>query len=278
MRRKMVLVGLLALSFVKAQPVQPVPPVTKSELLRKLEIPEANQGIGVDRDFFYAVDNRKIGKYDKKTGRQVALFEDAKNGAMLHLDSAVVEGGKLYAAHSNYPQLPMTSSIEIFDTASMQHIGTHSFGIEWGSLTWLDRHNGFWWAGFANYNKVFGPSQQPYGNKYWTTVVKLNDQFQKLEAWTLPEPVLERFEEMSNSGGSWGPDGKLYLSGHDPAEVYVMELPKIGSVLQWVGTVTVEIKGQGIAWDRSEPGVLYGIIRGSKTQPHQVTVSRLNVK
>lgn len=72
MRREMGLVGLLALSFVKAQPVQPVPPVTKSELLRKLEIPEANQGIGVDRDFFYAVDNRKIGKYDKKTGTRVS--------------------------------------------------------------------------------------------------------------------------------------------------------------------------------------------------------------
>ena len=49
----------------------------------------------------------------------------------------------------------------------------------------------------------------------------------------LPKPVLDSFEEMSNSGGSWGPDGLLYLTGHDPAEIYNMRLPKAGSVLNW---------------------------------------------
>jgi len=32
-------------------------------------IPEANQGVGVDDKYFYAVDNQKIAKYDKKTGK-----------------------------------------------------------------------------------------------------------------------------------------------------------------------------------------------------------------
>ena len=46
--------------------------------------------------------------------------------------------GKIYAAHSNYPDWPMTSSLEIWDAETMKHIGTHSFGIQWGSLTWVD--------------------------------------------------------------------------------------------------------------------------------------------
>jgi hypothetical protein len=80
---------------------------------------------------------------------------------------------------------------------------------------------------------------------------------------------------MSNSGGSWGPDGKLYLTGHDPAEAYVMELPKGGSILNWVATVPLKNTGQGIAWDRSTPDVLFSIIRGEGDQPNHVTANRV---
>ena len=38
---------------------------------------------------------------------------------------------------------------------------------------------------------------------------------------------------MSNSGGSWGPDGFLYLTGHDPAEIYKMRLPKRARCSSW---------------------------------------------
>lgn len=257
--KSFVILALLSCTLAFAQPIQSEPEPVQARTLTKMEIPEADQGIAVDRDHFYAIDNTTIAKYDKASGKRVALWEGEEDGLFIHLDSGMVLDGKLYAAHSNYSDSPMTSSVEIFDTRTLKHIGTHSFGIDWGSFTWLDRHDGYWWAGFANYNRVFDNNQLAYGNKYWTTVVKLDDNWQRLEAWTLPEGVLERFEDMSNSGGSWGPDGKLCLSGHDPAEVYVMELPKAGSVLQWVGTVELDIAGQGIAWDRSRKDVLYGL-------------------
>lgn len=275
--RLLLSLSITLLCTAYAQPIQPEPEPTPSELMRKLEIPEANQGIAVDAKHFYAIDNKTIAKYDKGTAERVAVWEGAEDGPFLHLDSGVVLDGLLYAAHSNYSGLPMTSSVEVWDVATMKHVDTHSFGIDWGSFTWLDRHDGFWWAGFANYNRVFGNNQAAYGNKYWTTVVKLNDDWQRLEAWTLPEGILERFEDMSNSGGSWGPDGRLYLTGHDPAEAYVMTLPEAGSVLKWVGTVELEIAGQGIAWDRSRPDVLYGIIRGEDDEPNRVSVSRVDV-
>ena len=69
---------------------------------------------------------------------------------------------------------------------------------------------------------------------------------------------------MSNSGGSFGPDGWLYITGHDASEVYVLKLPSAGDILLWVATIQApDIAGQGIAWDRLEGrnGSLYGISR-----------------
>jgi len=250
------------------------------EQIGEFGVSEANQGVGVDARHFYAVDNYAIGKYDKKTGKLVKTWQGDKKGPILHLDGAMVMDGKLYAAHSNYPQWPMTSSLEIFDAETMEHVGTHSFGIRWGSLTWADWHDGHWWMTFANYDRLLGPGKTPYGHKANTLMVKLTKDFRPLQSWTLPEAILSRFEDMSNSGGSWGPDGYLYLTGHDPAELYRMRLPKAGSVLELVDVIPMNIRGQGIAWDRSQPGVIYGIIRATAKEraaggSHKVTVFRL---
>ena len=118
---------------------------------------------------------------------------------------------------------------------------------------------------FANYDRPFGPGRTPYGHKVATQMIKFTTDFRFVEAWVLPKFILDKFEDMSNSGGSWGPDGFLYLTGHDPAEVYKMRLPSAGSVLELVEVIPANIRGQGIAWDRSERGVLYGItVDGSK--------------
>jgi hypothetical protein len=253
------------------------------EQIVEFNVPEANQRVGVDALYFYAVDNRTIVKHDKTTGQLVTKWEGPKGGPIIHFDSAVVVNEKVYCAHSNYHEWPMTSSIEIFDAATLEHIGSHSFGIHWGSCTWVDYYDGFWWATFANYDKPYGPGDSPYGYKACTTLVKFDNQWQWKEAWVLPETILKRLEDMSNSGGSWGPDGFLYLSGHDPAEVYKCRLPKAGSVLELIEIIPLNIRGQGIAWDRSNPGVLYGIIRATDEEEekgitHKVTVHRLTYR
>jgi hypothetical protein len=141
----------------------------------------------------------------------------------------------------------------------------------WGSCTWVDRHDDYWWAVFGNYSRVFGPGLQPYGNTYWTMLVKFDDSWSRLEAWTFPEAVLRRSEPMSISGGSWGADGLLYCTGHDRPEVYALRLPRAGSVLELVKTIPISTPGQGIAWDRSRTGILYSIDRARG----QVVVSKL---
>jgi hypothetical protein len=210
----------------------------------------------------------------------VKRWEAPTDAPITHLDSAMLRDGKLYAAHSNYPGWPMTSSVEIFDARTMEHVGTHGFGTRWGSLTWVDGHEGHWWMTFANYDQRIGPGETPYGGKANTVVIEMTEAFEPLQSWTLPKEVLDRFEDMSNSGGSWGPDGFLYLSGHDPAEVYKMTVPKAGSVLQLVEILPLNIRGQGIAWDRSRPSVIYGIARATALERaagigNRVTVSRM---
>lgn len=273
-RRFIPAVAALALLPLPAAAQETIP----SETIRTFDIPEADQGIGVDADYFYVVDNSLITKYDKATGELVATWEEVDGGPITHLDSAVIVDGLIYAAHSNYPIWPMTSSVEIWDAETMEHVGTHSFGIDRGILNWVDFHDGSWWGGFGNYDNsgraALGDREiTPYGDKLNTQIVRFDEDWRIVEAWVIPPPILERFEVMSNSGGSWGPDGRLYITGHDPAEAYVMELPEAGSVLNWVATVPLEIAGQGIAWDRSQPGIIYGIHRAGG----RVVVSRVDL-
>jgi hypothetical protein len=253
------------------------------EQVGEFVVPEANQGVGVDENYFYAVDNQTIGKYDKKTGKLVRKWAGDKKGPILHLDSAMLKDGKIYAAHSNYPEWPMTSSLEIFDAETLAPVASHSFGIQFGSLTWVDWKDGHWWMTFANYDRLLGPNKTPYGHKANTLMVKFTADFRVVETWTLPKALLDRFEDMSNSGGSWGPDGYLYLTGHDPAELYRVRLPKSGSVLEVVDIIPMNIRGQGIAWDRTQPGTIYGIIRATAKEKaaggdHKVTVFRFKEK
>jgi hypothetical protein len=249
-------------------------------------IPEANQGVGVDNDFFYAIDNRTIAKYTKG-GQLVSKWQGAADGPIVHLDSAAVVDGKIYCAHSNYRTFPMTSSIEVWDAQTLEHIGSHSLGIRYGSLTWLDKQDGVWWGTFANYDKTGqlpdgSDTTTPYGGKINTLVAKFDKDWQVVESWILPKALLDRFADMSNSGGSWGPDGALYLTGHDPAEVYRMRFPEAGSVLEVDQIIPANIRGQGIAWDRSQNAVLYGIIRATSAEAsqgltHRVVVFRANL-
>src|SRR6185503_18479227 len=85
------------------------------ELWRILAV-EANQAVAVDADCLYAIGNHVIGKYDKKTGKRLAGWECENGKPLIHLDSGIVREGVLYCAHSNFPGLPMVSSIEMWDT------------------------------------------------------------------------------------------------------------------------------------------------------------------
>lgn len=222
----------------------------------------ANQGVAVDADYFYGIGNFVIEKYDKRTGERVSEWIGLKGGPIIHLNGGYVDRKRLIIAHSNFPQLPMASSLEIHDTRTLAPIKSLSLGIRLGSLTWAEQRDGFWWACFANYNDS---GTTPGFDNRWTHVGKFNDDWQMIESWTFPVQVVAAWGRSACSGGSWGDDGLLYVTGHDEKELYVLRLPRSGVTLEYVTTIDVPFAGQSWAWDRSakDQRVIYGIARNT---------------
>jgi hypothetical protein len=227
---------------------------------REIAAPEARQAVAVDATHVYAIDSASIGKYDKHTGVRVGGWTGPDAGPIRHLNSGVVTEGRLHCAHSNYPDVPPASSIEIFETAGLVHAGSHSFGITPGWATWVDRHADAWWVVFAYYDKE-GPARLAGRDARWTTLVRYDDGWRGTGAWLFPAAVIERFDGYSNSGGSWDTNNRLYATGHDRPEVYVLRLPAAGSTLELEHVLSVPMHGQGVAWDRSRTGLLWGVDR-----------------
>ena len=238
--------------------------------LRRWQIPEANQAAAVDGEHFYGIGNRTLVKHRKSDGVRVAEWRDGADGAIVHFNAGYVAKNRLILAHSNFPELPMASSLETFDTKTMQPVETHSFGIRLGSLTWAVRHRGFWWACFANYNDK---GTTPGFDQRWTYVGQFDDAWHMRQSWLFPQAVVATWGVSSSSGGDWGEDGLLYVTGHDAAELYVLRLPKQGVVLEFVTKIAVPFEGQGWAWDKNARGerIIYGISR----QRREVVVAKI---
>lgn len=229
--------------------------------IRRLPAPEARQGVAAGPRDLYAIANYRIARYDKRTGEKRASWEGDK-ARFPHLNSCAVIGRDLVCALSNFPAVPQWSSVEFFDPVTLAHRRTVSLGQGIGSLTWVDRHAGAWWAMFANYD---GKGAEPGRDHRHTILVRFDDDWRRTQSWALPASILERIAPMSISGGGWGPDGRLYLTGHDRPELYAVRLPEGGAVLDHVGTIGIEAGGQAIDWDESAPGTLYGIDRGGSS-------------
>lgn len=226
-------------------------------------VQQAQQAVAVDDAYFYVINNKTITKHDKKSGEFVSLFDGTSLG-LHHMNSGMVYDGKLYCAHSNFPKLPMTSSIEIFDTETMEHESSYSLGISvHGSLTWIDydKDSGYWYMSFAHY--VDERLRSDERDNRWTTVVQYDGHWNSRQSWVFPEHLIEAFKKHSNSGGAIGPQGYFYCTGHDDGELYVLGIPKSGYTLKHIATVPAPIHGQGVAIDRSinDRLVFYGIRR-----------------
>lgn len=232
--------------------------------------PEARQGVAVDANYFYTINSTGIGKYSKESGDLVLSWKDT-TGKIIHLDGGVVIGNYLFCAHSNYPGIPMKSSIEIFSTKDLRHTGSQSLGNKYGSCTWADFYDNYWWICFAHYDQFKKDINKGTES---TVLVRFDLDWNDKEFWTFPPDIISEIKPMSVSGGSWGADGKLYITGHDSAKVYILKLPESGSVLEFLQSVKIDSHGQGIAWDRSDSERLYGIIR----KDNAVVVSELAPK
>lgn len=227
--------------------------------VRRMPAPEAKQGVASGAGHIYVTSNDEIGKYDA-AGRRVAHWQ-GDPAQFRHMNSCAVVRTDLVCAASNYPDVPMASSVEIFDARTLRHKATRSLPPLAGSLTVLDWHDGSWWAIIANYDGRGGVAGIDHRA---TRLLRLDAEYRPLESWLFPPELLERFAPFSASGGAWNADGLFYVTGHDRPELYAVRLPAAGSTLELVATIPIATNGQAIDWDERDPRLLWSIERGTR--------------
>ena len=163
----------------------------------------ARQGVAVGPADLYAVSNWELVRYDKQTGEKRAEWTGDKT-RFPHINSCAVIDRELVCASSNFPGVPQVSTVEVFDPVTLAHRRSVALGLGTGSITWVDRKDGFWWAMFANYD---GKGGEPPRDHRHTTLVKFDAEWRRLEAWALPASILARIAPMSVSGGGWARTG-----------------------------------------------------------------------
>lgn len=216
----------------------------------------AKQAVVVDEGYMYAVSNKTIIKYTL-SGDSITEWKETEPESIIHMNSGCIIGDLLYCVNSNYPQLPMTSSIEVFDKKTLKHVNHISLGIRHGSCTWAVKKGNKWYAFFAHYANY---AQQPGRDVSWSHLVEFDEEWRELQAWVLPEDLIKKLNPCSLSGGLFVGD-VLYCTGHDASECYVLALPQRGSTLKWLRTYPVPFPGQAISMD--EQGNLWGIDRAN---------------
>ena len=73
-------------------------------------------------------------------------------------------------------------------------------------------------------------------------------EWRRTGGWLFPPSALERMAPYAASGGAIGPDGWLYLLGHDRPEMYVVARPSMGPTMIHLATIDLEAEGQAFAW------------------------------
>ena len=253
--------ALILSSVVWADDSVPGPDGWRFEEIRRFTASEARQGVAADQDFLYVISNHDIGKYRKTTGERVATWSCPEGQPLTHVNAGVVFIGQLHGAHSNYPGVPHVSSVELWNPATLKHVGAISLGRTDGSLTWIDRRADHWIACFVHYA---GRGGEPGRGPEWTRLAEFTDDWAPTgRGWVFPPDLIAYLGKrgFGISGGAIGPGGFLFVTGHDEKALCVLEFPDAGSTLKWVATVPVTAEGQAFAWDPIEPGVIHMILK-----------------
>jgi hypothetical protein len=216
--------------------------------VRSFPAEEARQAAAADEQFVYAITNRVVARYDRKSGRRV----DVSTGEAQHLNSGYIHDGRLLCAHSNYPSVPEQSEIKVLDVKTMKLTTFHAFQDYGGSLTWVIRKDGQWWCNFAKYDDQNAK----------TFLARFDDNWKETGRWTYPPEVIRQLNRYSLSGGLWRGD-VLLATDHDHQRLYRLQLPEKGTRLHYLGSQSAPFTGQGIALDPVSGGLI-GINRARK--------------
>ena len=235
-------------------PTSVLPTVPGYAETERLSSPHATQAAAADEEKLYAISNTTVATYDRKSGK---LLATTSAEGTEHLNSGFLHEGRIYAAHSNYPETPHESDIRVFDPQANTLEIHHVFPDPPGSLVWCLRHDGHWWCCFAWYGDE---------NSQTVLIEYADDSFtREHRRFFFPPAVIADFDGMSASGGIWDGDTLLASHHHYPV-LYRLRLPSDpeATTLELVETLSCPFPGQGIAADPATPGGLSGIDRPAR--------------
>jgi hypothetical protein len=213
-----------------------------------LASPHATQAAAADERHVYAISSTTVAWYARPGGHLVGT---ATTPDTRHLNSGFIHAGKVYCAHSNYPNEPPESDIRVFDPATGQLEVFHRFEQPPGSLVWCVVRDGAWWCCFAHYGDR---------NADTLLVEYAPGGFDRaVRRFTFPPEVVADWDGMSASGGIWDGD-TLLVSHHHFRVLYRLRLPEAGDRLELIEALDCPFPGQGFATDPATGG-LVGIDR-----------------
>ncbi len=213
---------------------------------RVYKVKEAQQGVAIDKRYFYAISNNSIGKYERKSGKGVLH----KKLPFKHLNGGKIINGDLVVVNNPAGQ-PEGNALIWLDPLTLEIIDIMKLPYLQGSLTWVDWAWDKWWICDAYYKK-----------KAKDTTIYCFDQNWNLEGyWKLPKKVVESIEPYSLSGGAWFGE-YLCVTGHDKPEMYILQMPANRIHAKLLRTVQVCFDGQGFSFERGKGSVyVWGIRR-----------------
>lgn len=206
-------------------------------------IDEAVQGVAADDKYFYAISNKSIGKYDRKTGKALLKWKSKEN--ITHLNGGFIENDNLICFHNPKGK----NSIETFNKNTLKKIQSTKINVD-GSLTWYYPYDGTNYGVLAHYND----------NAEKTRFCKFDDNFKVIKSWKFPKSVIRGVKPWSISGG-FMKGGCIYVSGHDKSIIYKLKHSDNYDTLIILDKIDVSSSGQGMAFHNDD---LFTINRKNK--------------
>ena len=201
------ILGTSSFLLLSAQHAQETPRAlrtqTSYEEVYSFPAQDATQGVAADGSYVYAISNSSITKFTHQGDSLLTWKEDDKS-LIRHFDGGIIIDGLLYCSHSNFPEVPMASSIEVFDPEDLRHIKTISLGIEFGSCTWIVRGDDCWYACFAHYDRSgWTAGGEPLHDASWTQIVQFDNEFRRLQGYSQKNWLTNSAPTVSPAACSW---------------------------------------------------------------------------
>lgn len=236
-------------------------------------VKDARKGVVADTEYFFAINTTSISKYDIRTGIHLKSINFEDHPRIRNLTGGVIVNNRLYVANAPETDKHRQNTIEVF-TKDLVYLYNINVTGNTGSLTWIDYYDGKWWGCFAHFNdqvRYTAMVEFYHPNPNLEIIPHQKDlvNWHVKDRWFFPHKVSECFKPYSCMGGSFGPDGKLYVTGNNKNELYVLNFNQYSPIMALDHTKNVDIEGKGICWDR-ERGLLYGTGRNESVFIYQI--------